>query len=143
MPRRYDTRFFLAAMPSGQVCQPDNREVTHGTWVSPLQGLEANLSGAMPLSPPTLVTLHQLLAFRSLTEALQAAEKAAWGPAMAPDLILTKKGPVILEPWDPQFGNTQIKIDPDTLQNGLVQADAPFSRLWHDQGIWRPIAVHA
>ena len=142
MPRRYDTRFFLAAVPSGQVCRPDNREMTHGTWVSPMQGLEANLSGAMPLSPPTLVTLHQLLTFRSLKHALGAVEQAAWGPAMEPYMISTDKGPVILEPWDPQFGQANIKINTDELKNGLVPAGAPFSRLWNDRGVWRTVTIN-
>jgi 8-oxo-dGTP pyrophosphatase MutT (NUDIX family) len=30
LSRRYDTRFFLAFMPTGQECMPDSRETTHG-----------------------------------------------------------------------------------------------------------------
>ena len=49
--KRYDTRFFAAFMPEGQECRPDNRETTHGIWVSPEEALRGNLKGEIPLSP--------------------------------------------------------------------------------------------
>lgn len=36
--KRYDTRFFMACMPEGQECRPDNRETTYGIWASPFPG---------------------------------------------------------------------------------------------------------
>jgi 8-oxo-dGTP pyrophosphatase MutT (NUDIX family) len=142
MSRRYDTRFFITALPGDQMCRPDKRETTHGIWVNPLQALNANQTGAMPLSPPTLVTLHQLISFENLEALIQAAEKRFWEPALEPRLIPTEEGPVILEPWDPQYAEPDAAIDPKALSAGLVKAaGAPFSRLWLNSGIWYPVAV--
>jgi len=143
MPRRYDTRFFVAVLPSGQVCRPDDHETTHGVWINPLQALEANQTGAMPLSPPTLVTLHQLLAFKHLEAVLQSAEARTWGPVLEPRLILTDEGPVIVEPWDVQYTDQDLSIDAVALSAGLVPAGAPFSRLWYKGGLWQPVAMLA
>jgi len=49
MPKRYETRFFLAFMHPGQECNPDARETTHGVWVSPEKGLEMN---CLPVGEP-------------------------------------------------------------------------------------------
>jgi len=68
MKRRYDTRFFAAAKPSGQVCRPDGRETTHGLWISPEKGLAGNLSGEIPLNPAALITLHELLQYAKLQD---------------------------------------------------------------------------
>jgi 8-oxo-dGTP pyrophosphatase MutT (NUDIX family) len=143
MPRRYDTRFFVAALPRGQVCRPDEREMTHGIWVNPLQALKANQTGAIPLSPPTLVTLHQLLAFEHLDAVLHAAEERTWGLALEPRLLPTEEGPVIVEPWDPQYAEIDLSIDAAALSAGLVEAGASFSRLWLNNGIWRSVTVLA
>jgi hypothetical protein len=35
MKRRYDSGFFVVAMPSGQVCRHDGRETTHELRISP------------------------------------------------------------------------------------------------------------
>ena len=34
MPRRFDTRFFVAVLPPGQACLPDMQETTAGIWIS-------------------------------------------------------------------------------------------------------------
>ena len=39
---RFDTRFFVALHPSGQEASHDQRETTHGLWITPRQALEGN-----------------------------------------------------------------------------------------------------
>ncbi len=58
--KRYDTRFFVAFMPEGQECRPDNRETTHGIWVSPEKALRGNLKGEIPLSPPAVTYVARI-----------------------------------------------------------------------------------
>lgn len=140
MKRRYDTRFFLACMPKGQTCRPDDRETTHGVWISPKQGLMANTTGEIPLSPPTLVTLHQLLPFANRMDLEAAATKRVWGPPVKPRFIPMKKGGLIIEPWDPEYGQPDIRIDPERSQNSLLPATSPFSRIWSNGRIWRAVA---
>jgi 8-oxo-dGTP pyrophosphatase MutT (NUDIX family) len=139
MKRRYDTRFFVAAMPSGQVCRPDGRETTHGLWISPEKGLAGNLAGEIPLSPPTLVTLHELLQYANLQDLAKETDNRLWGEALLPRIIPLDKGAVIVEPWDPLYGHKKIEIDPVGLHKALLPIGQSFSRIWHHQGIWRSV----
>ncbi len=51
--RRFDTRFFQAAMPSGQYCRPDSRETVQRLWISPKEGLFGNLAASvLPVGEP-------------------------------------------------------------------------------------------
>lgn len=139
MKRRFDTRFFIAAMPSGQECRPDNRETTRGVWVSPEKGLAGNLVGDIPLSPPTLVTLHQLLPYRN-QDALEAeADTRSWGKPIYPRLVPLEKGAVIVEPWDPMYSQEQIDIDSQKLKNAVLPVGESFSRIWFNGQLWRPV----
>ncbi|RLB35565.1 MAG: hypothetical protein DRH11_02265 [Deltaproteobacteria bacterium] len=138
MPRRFDTRFFVGFMPQGEECTPDARETTLGIWVSPEKGLSANLKGEIPLSPPTLITLHELQSYSSFDELQKALETRQWGQARLPRMVLAGRDPVILQPWDPMI-NEKIEIDPSVLANSVVGVGEPFSRLWYHGGIWRPV----
>jgi len=140
MQKRFDTRFFIAFMPEGQTCVPDNRETEHGIWLSPLAALEKNLETEIPLSPPTVVTLTQLLKFNNLNELKQEIRNRSWGMPIAPHLIPCSNGPVILEPWDPDWGS-DIKIDTSHLSNKVLPAGSRFSRIWCDKGVWKPVSV--
>ena len=138
MPKRFDTRFFVSLMPEGQECVPDDHEAVHGLWVSPEKGLQGNIFGQIPLSPPTLVTLHELLKFGTLKSLARAIQSRPWGHPRMPIQIIADKEIVIVQPWDPLYGKP-IKIDPEGLSRKVVPAGEPFSRLWLDRGIWRPV----
>jgi 8-oxo-dGTP pyrophosphatase MutT (NUDIX family) len=138
MPHRFDTRFFLAFVPPGQECMPDARETTHGIWVSPAQGLAANLRGEIPLSPPSLVTLQELLHFRDIKELKREVQSRSWGEARLPRLIPLPEGSVILQPWDP-MRHLECEIDPNRLSELVLPVGAPFSRVWYHEGVWKPI----
>jgi 8-oxo-dGTP pyrophosphatase MutT (NUDIX family) len=142
MPRRFDTRFFVATLPSGQFGQPDLRETTEGLWASPRQALAGNIVGRTPLSPPTLVTLHQLLEFPTLEALLESLEGRGWGEPIFPQLAVLGKeaGSIIIEPWDPQYGREDLQIDIEKLPDSTLPPWAPFSRLWYNGGIWKPVS---
>ena len=140
MPYRFDTRFFLVFMPLGQECTPDARETTHGIWINPARGLARNLEGEIPLSPPTLITLHELLPYRDMEAVEKAVEDRVWGEALLPRLIPHSQGPVILEPWDPLY-HEEIEIDPKRLVDSILPPGEPFSRVWLHEGIWKPVGV--
>ena len=137
--KRFDTRFFVSFMPADQECRPDNRETIHGIWISPRAGLAGNLSGEIPLSPPTVVTLHELLNYPRLSDLMQSAAQKSWGDALMPRLTLADKDPVIVEPWDPMYHQEEILLNGEELNKNLVGVGESFSRLWHHEGIWRPV----
>lgn len=140
MPKRFDTRFFVALMPEGQECIPDDQENVHGLWISPVKGLQGNMRGEIPLSPPTVVTLHELLLFETLGRLKEALRSRSWGAPIQPILMKLDKGAVLVEPWDPQYGKA-FEIDSEGLEEKVVPVGEPFSRLWLNEGIWRPITA--
>lgn len=72
-PRRYDTRFFVAALPTGQLTRDVSGEADQVVWVRPDEALAAVDSGEMAMLPPTYVTLRDLAGFDSVDDALAGA----------------------------------------------------------------------
>lgn len=137
---RYDTRFFLVSMPAEQECLPDARETTHGIWISPERGLTGNLLGEIPLSPPTLVTLHELLPYAHKRDLEKHLQTHSWGEARLPRSIPLGREELVLLPWDPLY-HRECQIDSTGLNKELLPVGEPFSRLWAQKGIWRPIGL--
>lgn len=61
-PRRFDARFFAAALPPGQRAVGDHTEAEQISWVRPAAAIAAAKSGEMLLLPPTATTLHEFAA---------------------------------------------------------------------------------
>ena len=127
-------------MPEHQTCVPDNIETGHGVWVCPQNALEQNLEGSIPLSPPTIVTLSQLLQFRDAEELKREIQNRSWGDPMEPRMVQTSNGPVIIEPWDSRFDGDE-KIEAADLSEKVLLPGSWFSRLWCDKGIWKPVGI--
>lgn len=143
MPRRFDTRFFVAVLPPGQACLPDMRETTAGIWISPRAALEENASGKMPLSPPTIATLHEFLSTPDFQRLQSVLSGRGWGEPIMPRLLpLEKSGQfVLLLPWDPMYGLNENKIRLGEVEPLVLPAAEPFSRIWHCNGLFRPIRI--
>ncbi len=139
MPRRFDTFFFVAPVGQHQRCRPDNHETVHGIWVNPRKALTENAQGTLPLSPPTLVTLHQLLPFIDLESLMAEARNRVWPAPIMPRLWPLEIGALIIEPWDPDYARESISVDIDQLEADLLPVGVPFSRLWRHRGICRPV----
>jgi 8-oxo-dGTP pyrophosphatase MutT (NUDIX family) len=138
--QRFDTRFFIAVMPPDQTCHPDSRETPEGRWTTPLEALEANTRGELNLSPPTLVTLHSLLAYSSVAALITDLPRPGWGPALMPKLVLPKSGPMLIQPWDPAYAAPEASLPKNALDLRRLPVGTAFSRLWSDKGTWRPVA---
>ena len=61
-PRRFDTRFFAAALPVGQTVVGHAAEADQVAWLRPADGLAAARRGDMSLLPPTATTLSEFAA---------------------------------------------------------------------------------
>lgn len=66
--RRYDTYFFLAALPQGQQADAHTSEAVHGGWHRPVELLRAGEEGEIGLMPPTLAMLTDLAEAASVSD---------------------------------------------------------------------------
>lgn len=76
-PRRFDTRFFAAALPAGQRTRDVGGEASEVAWVAPADALGAGKRGEIRLFPPTAVTLSELVACGDLATALTGPREVA------------------------------------------------------------------
>ena len=73
--RRFQTWFFVAAAPAGEI-QLNDGELVGYAWLSPQEALRLHQSGRMQLVPPTWVTLHELSGSATVADAMNAARGA-------------------------------------------------------------------
>jgi hypothetical protein len=88
-PRRYDTRFFVAAAPPGQSVVPDAEEVVAHLWSTPAAALDRHRAGELDLILPTSRSLEVLGRFDATTDLL-----AALAGAEAADV---DRGPLLVD----------------------------------------------
>jgi 8-oxo-dGTP pyrophosphatase MutT (NUDIX family) len=78
-PRRYDTFFFLAELPAGQIAREVGGEADRIAWVRPADALAGREAGELGMLPPTVAVLESLSSFERVAAAL-----AATAPSLAP-----------------------------------------------------------
>ena len=71
--KRFDTRFFVAAVPPGQTAVHDNVEATDSIWLTPRGALEQYRDGLIVLAPPQIMTLAHLARYSNVQQAVDAA----------------------------------------------------------------------
>lgn len=74
---RYDTRFFVTALPPGQEACHDGDEVTNHLWITPRAALEGYLSGRLHMVVPTIATLEELCRYETVDRAVASARDKA------------------------------------------------------------------
>lgn len=102
-PRRYDTRFFLAAAPPAQTPVHDDREVIANLWIRPSEALERHAAGELAMLPPTIASLRALEPSATAAEALHAAAEVVDVPTVQPRVIMDEGGVRIVMPGDPEW----------------------------------------
>jgi len=70
-PKRFATWFFLACADRVEV-RVDGQEIHAHRWLRAQEALDAQRAGEIILAPPTFISIHSLLPFRSTKEALSA-----------------------------------------------------------------------
>lgn len=63
---RFDTRFFLAALPAGQTPLPTSYEVAHSIWLTPDHAMQLFNRNELPMIFPTFASLRTLADFDTL-----------------------------------------------------------------------------
>lgn len=72
-PRRYDTKFFAAALPVGQEARHVSGEADEASWLTPSAALGEARAGNRPMLPPTTHTLGQLQRYADVAAVLAGA----------------------------------------------------------------------
>ena len=79
-PRRYDTKFFVAALPVGQEARHVTGEADEVSWLTPSAALAEMAGGTRPMLPPTIHTLGQLEPFADVAAALAGSPPESLHP---------------------------------------------------------------
>ncbi|GGN06273.1 NUDIX hydrolase [Streptomyces fuscichromogenes] len=81
--RRYDTWFFVAALPAGQRTRNASTEADRTVWIRPPEAAAGYDKGELLMMPPTIATLRQLTPYATAAGALAAAPARDMTPVMA------------------------------------------------------------
>ncbi|MFJ3622312.1 NUDIX hydrolase [Streptomyces iakyrus] len=81
--RRYDTWFFVAALPEGQRTRNASTEADRTVWIAPGEAAAGYDKGELLMMPPTIATLRQLTAYGRAAGALEAAPGRDLTPVLA------------------------------------------------------------
>ena len=123
-PRRYDTRFFLAAAPPNQTPLHDDHEVIANAWLRPADAIARCASGELTMMPPTLSSLKAIARFDTAAEALAAATEITDVPTILPRIIAYDGGVRIVLPGDPAYDAPAGTPDASLEGNWMQVADS-------------------
>ncbi|MFB7494593.1 NUDIX hydrolase [Streptomyces sp. NPDC056161] len=81
--RRYDTWFFVAALPQGQRTRNASTEADRTVWTGPAEAAAGYDRGELLMLPPTIAILRQLAPYATAAEAFAAAPARDMTPVLA------------------------------------------------------------
>jgi hypothetical protein len=99
-PRRYDTRFFVALAPEGQVATHDAGETVADTWVRPQDALAAQRRGEFEMIRPTIYNLEAIEHFERARDVLDYARGLRSIPCVEPRIIERDGAIVVVNPGE-------------------------------------------
>ncbi|TMH09100.1 MAG: MBL fold metallo-hydrolase [Betaproteobacteria bacterium] len=108
-PKRFDTRFFIAAAPAGQAAAHDGAEMVEHRWLRPADALAQE--GVLKLMTPTKKTLEAIARFDSVAALLMWASGPRVVSLTMPHVGVGKDGPRPVLPDEPAFAELR-RIDP-------------------------------
>lgn len=98
--KRFDTRFFVAAVPPGQVPAHDEHEAIESLWLPPRLALTQYWEGAIELAPPQIMSLAHLARHDSVASVVTAA-RSRLPPCIRPEPFEQDGERVLCYPGDP------------------------------------------
>ena len=105
--RRFDTRFFVVAMPDDQTPLHDDKETVDSLWVTPLDALNRAQAGELLMLPPTIANLEFLATYSSVHEIIEAARKIGTPTKLLPKVKWRDDGRIeaLLMPGDAGYND--------------------------------------
>ena len=102
--KRFDTRFFVAALPADQIARHDDVETTESAWLAPRLALQQYWDRAIELAPPQIMTLAHLSRFPDVASVLHSARQRP--PALvAPEPFEAQGERILCYPGDPRHSS--------------------------------------
>ena len=98
--KRFDTRFFVAAVPHAQEATHDDHEATESVWLAPRTALQQYWDRKIELAPPQIMSLAHLARHASVDSVIQAA-RARLPPLVLPEAFDEDGTRVLCYPGDP------------------------------------------
>lgn len=121
MPRRFDTRFFIAPMPEAQSVQPDGRETVEHMWLGPAEAVDP--ARGLKLMNVTRRILEQLAQFTSTAELMTHARGLKHIPRVMPRLADGPAGRRPVNMDEPAYEEVA-HLDPDGKGGGRYAHEA-------------------
>lgn len=109
-PKRFDTRFFCAQAPLGQVARADLGEAQELMWLTPSAALQPERG--LKLLPVTRATLQDLTRFGRAADAHGEALQRREFPLHMPRFARTRQGPLIVLPQERAYAEIA-RLDPE------------------------------
>ncbi|MEP6790209.1 MAG: NUDIX hydrolase [Ramlibacter sp.] len=103
--KRFDTRFFVAAIAPGQQATHDNHEATESAWLTPRAALEQYWERQIELAPPQIMSLAHLAHHTSVQGVLDEA-RGRLPPVIEPEPFEQDGDRVICYPGDERHSVT-------------------------------------
>jgi 8-oxo-dGTP pyrophosphatase MutT (NUDIX family) len=107
--RRYDVRFFVAAVPPGQQARDVSGEADDVRWMPPADALAAYGQGSLPMLPPTVATLADLTGIPDIKGVMAAASLRDVRPLM-PRPRLDSQGEIAWDVIDVRDGSVMVSL---------------------------------
>ena len=109
MPKRFDTHFFLAESPAGQIGVHDGGETVESVWIHPLQAIAEAAAGQRTLVPATTLNLEKLGRAKTVADAFAAA-RADRIVSITPAVAKAEGGVRISIPADAGYDTTDVFV---------------------------------
>jgi 8-oxo-dGTP pyrophosphatase MutT (NUDIX family) len=106
MPKRFDTRFYLAVAPSDHLALHDGEESVNSVWITPADAIADGEAKRRTVIFPTMMQLVKLARCASASAALDAA-RAEPIVTVLPELVDTPDGQALRIPEEAGYGITQ------------------------------------
>ncbi len=108
-PRRFDTVFFAAQTPPGQMAAHDGVELTDHVWLSPEQALSDYRAGRRQMIIPTWANLETLAGFSTAEAALEVSRRRPIVPILP--IVVERDGQRrIVIPEDAGYPTTEERV---------------------------------
>jgi 8-oxo-dGTP pyrophosphatase MutT (NUDIX family) len=131
--KRFDTRFFISAVPETQIARHDNFETTESIWLRPKAALEQYWQGHIELAPPQIMSLVSLLTHDTVASVMRAA-RSRLPPVIEPEPFDDKGVRVICYPGDERHSVRQKAMPGPTrliFKNKRFEPVSGFDSLFH------------